>query len=57
MKTITFEGVQYVCGNCDHKATTLDSINKHEESTHEDFSRLLKKTHLSVGHICCDCEY
>ena len=46
MKTITFEGVQYVCGSCDHKATTLDSINKHEESTHEDFSKLIKKNTL-----------
>ena len=43
MKAVTLEGVQQVCGNCDHKATILDSINMHEEATHEDFSKLLRK--------------
>ena len=43
MKTITLEGVQYGCGDCDHEATILDSINKHKESTHKDFSKMLRK--------------
>ena len=43
MKTITLECVQYFCGDCDHKATSLD-CNKPKESAQRFFETVEKNT-------------